>query len=66
MKVRKQSNVYQLLHSEENRINFNLKQLQPIDILQTQRFHLTTGKVFYKELEPFQRDGVEWEAFIWR
>jgi hypothetical protein len=29
-----------------------------------QQFKL--DKSFYKELEPFEKEGINWNAFIWR
>jgi len=68
-RIRGIDSIFALLDSEQRIIESGLDdpKLQPINVKSSTRIQVKKlQKTFYKELEPFQKEGINWNAFVWR
>jgi hypothetical protein len=69
MKLRESESIFDLLNQEQIQIQRQLNDLneQPIYVRPSTRIqHDNLENKFYKELDPFSKEGIMWNVFAWR
>ena len=68
-RVRGVPNIFELLDQEQTQIQRKINDpfQQPLNTGASTRMTQTKlEKTFYKELDPFEKEGINWNAFVWR